>query len=300
VGSSSEIERLYRVGSTALAWSGSGYAAAWYDWFQDIYARTISAAGSPLGTTIPVTDDSEPSDEPSLAWTGSEFGLAWKDGVDGNDEIYFVRLRAGGSLSGPLVRVTSDGATSRSPTLVWTGSEYGLSWSDHRDGNGEIYLTRLSTTGAVSGTLQRITSEPGDSDEPDLVWTGSEYGLAWQDERSGYFEIHFARLDGSGSMIGSERRVTSSPHRSVRPSLVWTGSEYALAWVDNREGPYDLYFTRISSSGVEQGDDERLTTSGVQGLEGPSLVWTGSEYGIVYVAPTSGYEGYFMRFGLCE
>ena len=38
------------------------------------------------------------------------------------------------------LRITNDPHLSELPSLVWTGSEYGVSWDDWRDGNDEIYF----------------------------------------------------------------------------------------------------------------------------------------------------------------
>jgi hypothetical protein len=70
------------------------------------------------------------------------------DGRDGNYELYFARLSADGTKAGPDLRATRDAGYSFEPSLVWTGSEYGLAWEDNRDGNNEIYFTRLSSAGA--------------------------------------------------------------------------------------------------------------------------------------------------------
>lgn len=42
------------------------------------------------------------------------------------------------------VRITSSAGRSRYASLVFTGSKYGVSWVDERDGNYEIYFARIS------------------------------------------------------------------------------------------------------------------------------------------------------------
>jgi len=41
------------------------------------------------------------------------------------------------------VRITNDASYSGFPSLAWTGSKYGVSWEDERDGNDEIYFARI-------------------------------------------------------------------------------------------------------------------------------------------------------------
>ncbi len=226
-----------------------------------------------------VTQSPQNSSRSSLVWTGSEYGIFWHDDRDGNYEIYFARLAPSGNKIGTDTRVTNAPGTSSYPSAVWTGSEYGVSWHDYRDGNYEIYFARLDASGSKLGSDMRVTNDPAISDYASLVWNGSEYGLAWQDIQSAAWEIYFAQLDSSGKKIGSETRVTNSSKNSTQASLVWTGSEYGVAWEDSRMGDYEIYFARLDSSGSKIGSDVRVTNFLWHSLF-VSLVWTGSEYGL--------------------
>ena len=95
-----------------------------------------------------------------MVWTGSEFGVSWYDNRDGNYMIYFARIGADGAKIGSDVRVTYDSPECRSPSLTWTGSEFGVSWTDIKDdGDGlcdefegtmdcnyEIYFAQIGST----------------------------------------------------------------------------------------------------------------------------------------------------------
>jgi cysteine-rich repeat protein len=50
--------------------------------------------------------------------------------------------KAWGKL-GADVRITDNSSYSGWPDIVFTGSEYGVAWSDHRDGDSEIYFARI-------------------------------------------------------------------------------------------------------------------------------------------------------------
>ncbi|MBN1799806.1 MAG: hypothetical protein JW822_14610, partial [Spirochaetales bacterium] len=66
---------------------------------------------------------------------------------DGNFEIYFARINSSGVKQGLDVRITNAAGDSWWPSLVWTGTEYGASCDDDRDGNFEIYFARLYPNG---------------------------------------------------------------------------------------------------------------------------------------------------------
>jgi hypothetical protein len=140
--------------------------------------------------------------------------------------------------------------TANVPSMVWTGSEYGVVWTDFRHGQGEIYFLRASATGAPIGAPLRVTNDPASSMRPDLAWNGTEYGVAWQDGRNGNFEIYATRVSATGIEIGDDLRVTAAAGASAIPSIVWTGNEYGLAWEDERDTPSppvtdEIYFNRL-------------------------------------------------------
>ena len=93
------------------------------------------------------------------------------------------------------MRVTADDAFHAwYPSLAWTGSEYGVSWRDDRNGNDEIYFARLNDTGTKLIPELRLTDDPGGSILPALVWNGERHAVVWQDDRDGNTEIYFTQV----------------------------------------------------------------------------------------------------------
>ena len=126
-------------------------------------------------------------------WKG-KYTISWYDHRDGNYEIYFARLSSAGAKLGADLRVTNNASASYLPSLSWTGSEFGVSWTDYRDGNWEIYFARISFAGAKLGSDLRVTNNAGLSYWPSLSWTSSEFGVSWHDSRGGNQGIYFARI----------------------------------------------------------------------------------------------------------
>jgi hypothetical protein len=105
--------------------------------------------------------------------------------------------------------------------MVWTGTEYGVSWTDYRDGNHEIYFGQISAYGSKIGREVRLTFDPGSAlaGPSSLAWAGSEYGVSWFDTRDGTAELYFARIgsiddsDGDGLADVAETLIHSTdPH----------------------------------------------------------------------------------------
>ncbi len=235
----------------SLVWAEGEYAVAWRDEASGapvIRLTRIDAGGSEIpgaGTRLSDAPGMDAGRGPSLAWTGSGFGLAWDDTRFGNPEIVLALLSTAGELRGPVIRVTDEPRNSTGPSLVWTGAGFGVAWRDFRGGNFEVYFARLGAAGARLDADVRVTADPALSTTPSLAWTGSEFGLAWQDNRDGNAETYFARLDAAGARVGGEMRVTSAPGESAAPDLRWSGDAYALVWHDLRLGDAEVYFTLI-------------------------------------------------------
>lgn len=222
--------------------------------------------------------------ESSLVWTGSEFGVSWSAGGIPSSNISFARISSAGSKIGSDAMISSVVDLALDSSLVWTGSEFGVSWEDNRNGNFEIYFARISNFGNIIGSEVRITFDADGSRFPSLVWALSEFGVSWQEHRDGNWEIYFARISSAGAKIGSDIRITYDPADSGESSiaefpspLVWTGSEYGSSWFDTRDGIDEIYFARISAGGNKIGSDVRITYSN---SDSPRLVWTGSEFGL--------------------
>lgn len=248
-----------------------------------------------LGADLRVTNAGGDSLDPSLVWSGSEYGLSWYDNRDSNYEIYFRRISGTGAFTGSEVRVTNALGNSRGPSLVWNGSEYAVGWCDNRDGaDDNIYFQRVSSSGTLVGANVRVTNDPRGSKFPSMVWADGEYGVSWHDYRDGNREIYFRRTSESGVPLGSDIRITSAINDSWYTSLAWTGSEYGVGWYDNRDGENEIYFRRISESGMPLGSDVRVTDTGDS--RRPAVVWAGDEYGIIWHDDRDGnYEIYFAR-----
>jgi hypothetical protein len=280
-------------------WCGTGteFGVAWQDerdGNKEIYFARIDANGVKQGVDIRVTIDAQNSERPSLVWTGTEFVVAWQDERDGNKEIYLVRLNALGVKLGTDIRVTNNTENSERPSFAWTGTELALAWQDERDGNKEIYCARFAATGVKQGTDIRITNDGQTSERPSLVSTGSELGIAWQDERDGNKEVYFTRLTPLGIEIGDDLRVTANGADSKEVSLLWTGAAFAASWTDARDGNDEIYFATRGAAGEPRTGDARTTTDAASSKES-SLAGSGTMLGIAWTDARTGSDEIFFQ-----
>ena len=255
---------------------------------------------------VPFVDDAD-SHGPMvrIVSNGNGYGVAWTAPADdaGAPEIFFRLLDKDGTPMGPATRVTNAPGLSLSPSLVWTGTHYGLAWHDGRDeepdaapgtGVAEIYFARLDANGEKIGSDVRVSNATGQSFRPSLVWTGTEYAVTWNDDRDGNHEIYFARLDASGAPVGGEMRVSNAAGTSLLSDLAVVkgaaGSNgYGVVWLDDRDGNVEVYFSRLDPSGVTAGT-LRLTSTPL-GSGDAHIAWNGTGFGVTWIEEKPGSAG---------
>lgn len=307
-----------RSSHPSLVYTGSVFAVAWQgevDSKDEIYFTRIHSSGVEIGTGdvritkkalkspsvileksgCPVVINPANPEDPSLVWTGSEFAVAWVDFRHDNYEIYFTRISPKGEKIGSDIRITKNPSDSEYASLVWTGSEFGLTWRDYWDENWYVHFTRISSTGKTIGSTVRVSDEGNESLLPSLVWTGSEFAVAWQSRKDEKDGIYFTRISSVGKRIGSHIKISNEAKRTRRPSLVWTGSEFAVVWEEKKHGNWEIYIAKVSSTGARTGGSIRVTNTATDS-ETPSLVWTGYEFGVAWEEEMNdNVEIYFAR-----
>jgi hypothetical protein len=231
------------------------------------------------GTSGPFTDFSEPS----VASVDSGWGVAYAGWAGTNVEILFTPVGATGT-AGAEVRITDDTAQSREPMLVGARTEFAVVWSDAPTSNIETYFIRLGATGIPRSSQIRLAETPTCvSMRPQAAFTGSEYGVAWQEWcGSDGGDVSFSRVDAAGAEIaGAERTVVLTPAgASTYPRIAWNGTHYGLAWLDDRDGTGTdhPYFQRIEGTGVPAGSPRRLIPvtawSGAAPYMPPTILWS--------------------------
>ncbi len=209
----------------------------------------------------------------------------------GYDSLVDPDAGPGPLVLGPQNRITVASASSSNPAIVWTGSEFGLAWYDNRNGASEIYFARMDAAGNKIGNDVRVSNAAGNSRDAAIAWSGTEYGIAWQDNRDGASEVYFARVDAGGGRQGPEVRATIDAGLDLEILLASTGTDFFAAWQDSRSGQENAYVTRIDPTGVVINAPIPLTTRGSD----PWLVAVGNELAVAWRDLRDGSDIYFAR-----
>ncbi len=243
-----------------LAWNGNGYGL--------VYGRSpgtdshvftaLDAAGNVI-TTRDVIEATTLGSAQGLAWDGSHYGYLFVGDVDapGTGEpsrFFFLLLDTAGNAASTREQLSTDtsgptlGSDFHNGDLVWTGSGFGAVWAGDDPGPepDSVYFAAIDATGnQVGSTVQVVPTYFGTSRDPSIVWTGSLYGIAFENFLPGNYEIYFLRVDADGDLVGSISALTNNANEQGNPSPVWNGGGFGVVWQDNRDGNFELYFTGL-------------------------------------------------------
>ena len=251
--------------------------------------------------------------EPRITGSGPDLMVGWYDSANGAYDIFVTTSTDLGDTWRDSTRVDSDvpagNAYSARPKVAMSRNSDSLwvVWEDSRDGKADIYFSG-STNGGVTfsddvrldeGTDVTGVDEDGENDsfEPQLCTDGvSNLYVVWHDSRNNINQrdIFFNySLDSGQNWLRDARQLDSDgvgAANSLYPVCEVQGPVAHVAWQDNRNMSYDIYYRRIID-GIPEAEAEQRADIGDEGL-GNSLdvVMDMNDQGTVVVAWNDGRE----------
>ena len=235
-----------------------GAIIVWTSWSSsdDIFAQRVDAEGNFLWgpNGVAVTDSSGPQYRPEIVSDGaSGVIVTWQDGGP-EAQAFGQRMSADGqrlwAWNGvPISNCRSD------RRLAPDGAGGAIVTSSAMTSYSDLFAHRFGPDGQhLWGQLGRlICGTVGSSSEHEVV--ADLHGgalIAWQDDRSGRWDIYAKRIDASGNAVWATDGVpisTAAGHKS-EPDLVLSSAESAIiAWTDSRNAQADIYAQQVSADG---------------------------------------------------
>ncbi len=97
-----------------------------------------------------------------------------------------------------------------------------------------------------------ISVAANDQLAPSLWSDGTNYLVAWEDQRSGSSDLYGARVSPGGVVLDQQGiAISTAPERQGSPAVAHVGASFLVVWEDTRgDGFYtDIYGARLSSDG---------------------------------------------------
>jgi hypothetical protein len=221
-----------------------------------IRLQPIDDRGEPLGAPVTVTTRALGAHGFAIAKSvGSPEGatVAWVAHEGGEARLHVARYDRRAKKVAETTFATVVGGVG-DVALAPAEGGYVLAFVDGRDGNGEVYTTKLSPDLTRVSSIDRLTRAPGDAS--DLVAFARPEGvyLAWADAREspsdGFADIFLALLrhrDGHAAV--TDTRLLASAAHSRSPVLAaGRNGGVAVGWIE--EAPHGVSAARSSGYGA--------------------------------------------------
>jgi hypothetical protein len=212
-----------------------------------------------------------------LAFDGSQYGLLY-GGKDRQWNGYFRGLDPDGSIARDDVDVTRVNADTFAGPIVWSGTQYGVVWTDTRlDDNYEVYFNRLDQAGKKYGRDVRLTDAPDFSLHPSLIWTGREFVAVWDDRRpdsgtspGNNSAIYGQRLSDQGALLGRNEKLVPRELGAEYPAAAFGTERVGILYTTLIGDAISLNF---SSASADLGDPGDVVDLGFPDAHAPALIW---------------------------
>jgi len=279
----------YSDNSRSIAGSGTILHIVWQDGrngsLGEIYYKRSTDGGTSWGGDIRLTDNPAASESPSVAVSGNDVHVIWIDNRHGNPaEVYYKRSIDGGISWGADTRLTSSLGGAYYPSVSVSGGNVHVAWHDYRHSNYEIYYKGSQNNGLSWGSDKRITNNSANSFYPSVASTANIVFIVWQDGRFGNDEILFKSSPDNGNSWGADTsaiRLTNAAGFSWTPSISAEDGKIHVAWRDNRDGNYEIYYKRSLNNGANWGTDIRLINNSAWSVS-PSVYSSGNNVHVVW------------------
>jgi len=216
--------------------------------------------------------------------------ISWTDNRTGNWELYYTKLDGSGNILIGEIQITSGviGVHTRHSLKTDNSGNVHVVWHDRRDGNFEIYYTKLNNNGNTLVNDKRITFSDSESAFPSLsLDPQGNIHIVWR-ENYPNSEIYYTKLNNNGNTLVNDLRLTFAEEISNIPSLsVDTDGNVHVVWGDGRHGIREIYYTKLNNNGDTIVDDLRLTFNDPEPSSFPKvandlnnnvhIIWSGTD-----------------------
>jgi hypothetical protein len=245
-------------GGAIVAWNDSRSGNV------DIYCQKIDANGSSLWEKdgLEITSAPFSQQNPKLAPDGSGGAIiVWSDNREEENAIFAQRVigsgKTGWGENGRTVAKSS--ARQENPEVVKANdASWVIFWEDYRDGKPAIAAQCLNLSGAPlwEGGGIRVAGGAKFQEKPAVVASSAAgFVLAWQDRRSGNYDIFCQKLSVDGSLLWGSNGLPlcEAPglviHQSA--SLLDNGrGEVIIIFEDARSGFTNIYAQKFNRQGA--------------------------------------------------
>lgn len=267
LGSSFVLSQSVTVsGLEGLAFDGTNYLAVWTDdrqSNQDIYARFVSTAGTPVGDDFEVSVAA--GKDASVAFRAPNYLVVWTENTAGQ-QVRGRFVSPAGTMGSEFTVNASPGMSDHPKKVATDGTNFFVVWSDNVTSEDLDFFGQLvSPSGTLLGGVMPInTAAPGVQYFPYIAYDGVNYLVTWTDlqtDTNGDFacdpgeglcaDVAGQLVSAAGALVGSNFAVTADAGHQVQSPAVFGAGRYLVVFTDAVVPTNsDVFGTFLASDGI--------------------------------------------------
>jgi hypothetical protein len=260
----------------------------------DIFFRRSTDGGKTFGKTINLSNNDGNSEIPRIAVSGRNVYVVWKDFTLGLEDIFFKRSTNKGDDFGKTINLSNNPeATSERPRIAVSGRNVYVVWQDDTQGNGDIFFRRSTDGGKTFEKTKNLSNNAEGSLVPQIVASGRNVYVVWEDFTPGNIDIFFRRSTDRGDDFDKTINLSNNDGFSFDVQIAISGrNNVYVVWDDDTPAGGD-FIPDIFFRSTDKGDDfdKTINLSNNDGFSGsPQIAVSGRNVYVVWQDDTQGIE----------
>ena len=212
----------------------------------DIYFKRSGDNGTTFGSLENLSNTPGNSTDPEIALYNNNVYVVWSDDSTGNGDIYFKRSGDNGTTFDSTNNISENNTgTSSTPQLAANSGNVYIIWTDTTSGHSEINYRQSIDGGAKFEGIRELSktrSIDGESSRfPQIMTTGDNVFVAWQDSFEGGNEIFFrASADQGSKFTGIKNLSRNNTGDSISPRIAAIANNVFVGWSDTSAGKSEI------------------------------------------------------------
>ncbi|MFI5125767.1 MAG: PKD domain-containing protein [Candidatus Acidiferrales bacterium] len=188
----------------------------------DIFFSRSADSGATFSTPKNLSHGSGDAQNPQIGLDAKgNINLVWADNIppDFNPDSYFARSSDGGATFSSPLNISNNAGFSANPFLtIDAGANINVAWEDNTPGNGDIFFSRSTDSGATFSASVNLSNDPLLSLAPVIAADkNGNINVTWQDATPGISQIFFSRL-ASGTVANQPPVANAGAYQTLECS----------------------------------------------------------------------------------
>jgi hypothetical protein len=211
-----------------------------------------------------------------IAISGDNVYLTWWDNKTGNNEVFFARSTDNGKTFDTTINLSNATGASADNEISAQGDNVYVTWWDNKTTNWEVF-SRASTNGGetfneavmlkgLADAPFKLSPPPRDRIAVDSLVVSSENNqyVVWWDNKTGNWEVQFAKSADNGKTFGDTTNISDSPDmNSIGARIDADGNNVYITWfdIDIATGEKNAFFRASDDNGDTFGNRIMLNST---------------------------------------